>query len=219
MKNQKKLTPEEFEALRDEVYKIMKENAKETREMKKETKEMRKENREMKRKMDEETRELKKQMKETAQGISRTEKAIAQTNKQIGGISRSNGEFCEEYFINSFKENPILFGEKFDRVMSNLYPDPMVMNDEYDLVLRNGTTTALIEMKYKADTDDVGKMFLKLKTYRANYPMFKDYKVYLCLASFRFPKKVREKADKEGIVLIQQRGEKIEIVSENIKAW
>ena len=147
------------------------------------------------------------------------DKLFAQTREEIGGISQSNGEFCEEYFINSFKENPTLFGEKYDRVMPYLYPDPVVINDEYDLVLRNGTTIALIEMKYKARTKDVGKMFSKLHTYRANYPMFKDYKIYLCLASFRFPKNVRIKAAEEGIVLIQQRGEKIEVISENIRTW
>jgi len=49
--------------------------------------------------------------------------------------------------------------------------------------------------------------------------MFKDYKTYLCLASFRFPDIVRERAAEEGIVLIQQRGDKIEIVSENIRTW
>jgi hypothetical protein len=74
-------------------------------------------------------------------------------------------------------------------------------------------------MKYKASTQDVGRMFSKLKTYRANYPMFKDYKIYLCLASFRFTKAVRIKAEKEGIVLIEQRGDKIEVISENIRTW
>ena len=62
-------------------------------------------------------------------------------------------------------------------------------------------------------------MFSKLHTYRANYPMFKDYKVYLCLASFRFPDTVRARAEEEGVVLIQQRGEVIEVISENVKTW
>jgi flagellar biosynthesis GTPase FlhF len=146
--------------------------------------------------------------------------AIADKNlEQIGGISKSNGEFCEEYFINCFKENPTLFGEKFDRVIENYKPDPMVINDEYDLILRNGSTIAIIEMKYKAKKDDVGKMFLKLNSYRANHPIFNDYKIYLCLASFRFSKYVREKAAEKGIVLIQQRGEKIEVISENLRTW
>jgi hypothetical protein len=49
--------------------------------------------------------------------------------------------------------------------------------------------------------------------------MFKDYKIYSCLASFRFPAKVRERAAKEGVILIQQRGDKIEVIGESIKTW
>ncbi|MCL2246299.1 MAG: hypothetical protein FWC10_04210 [Lentimicrobiaceae bacterium] len=76
-----------------------------------------------------------------------------------------------------------------------------------------------LSMKYKADVSDVKRMFSKMRTYRANYPMFKDYKIYLCLASFRFRASVRTRAAEEGVVLVQQRGDKIEVVSENVKAW
>jgi len=155
----------------------------------------------------------------TDKKFDRLEKMIDKDRELIGGISRSNGEFCEEYFINSFKEKPIFMGEKYDRVIPYLRPDPVVIEDEYDLVLRNGNSVVLIEMKYKAGTDDVGKMFKKLESYRANYQMFKNYKVYLCLASFRFPDIVRECAAKEGVILIQQRGEIIEVISENVKCW
>jgi hypothetical protein len=148
-----------------------------------------------------------------------TEKMIADSNRRIEGISKSNGEFCEEYFINCFKENPTFMEERYDRVLEYLRPDPAVIDDEYDLVLRNGRSIVLIEMKYKARINDVGKMFSKLHSYRANYPMFKDYKIYLCLASFRFSKNIREKADEEGVVLIQQKGDKNEVISKNIRTW
>jgi hypothetical protein len=151
--------------------------------------------------------------------MDRHDKLFAQTREQIGGISRSNGEFCEEYFINSFKENPIFLGEKYDRILKNHKPTIAVIEDEYDLVLLNGSTVVLIEMKYKAGTDDVGRMFSKLHSYRTNYPMFKDYKIYLGLASFSFSKLVCDRAEREGIVLIQQRGDKIEVISENVRAW
>jgi len=157
--------------------------------------------------------------RKTEKNLDRLEKMIERDRELIGGISASNGEFCEEYFVNCFKDNPTFLGEKFDRVLDNLKPDPMVVNDQYDLVLRNGKTIVLIEMKYKAKVSDVRSMFLKLKSYRANYPMFKHYKIYLCLASFRFRDYVKSCAAKEGIVLIQQRGEKIEIVSENVRFW
>ena len=57
--------------------------------------------------------------------------------EQIGGISRSNGEFCEEYFINCFKEKPVFMGEKYDQVLEYVRPYPKaVIDDEYDLILQ-----------------------------------------------------------------------------------
>jgi hypothetical protein len=169
--------------------------------------------------MEAERKQRKESQNDFMKRMDRLDYLFGQTREQIGGISKSNGEFCEEYFINCFKENPTLFGEKYDRVLEYYKPEPVVINDEYDLILRNGSTVALIEMKYKASTHDVGKMFSKLMTYRTNFPMYKNHKTYLCLASFRFPKAVRIKAKEDGIVLIEQRGEKIEVISENLKTW
>jgi len=173
------------------------------------------------RKREERDRLYEERMKRLDERMAKTDEKIAKTNEQIGGISRSNGEFCEEYFINAYKENPVFMGEKFDWVLEDVKPDPelAVIYDQYDLILRNGKTLVLIEMKYKAGSDDVGRMFRKLESYRTNYPMFKDYKTYLCLAAFCFTDTARERAEKEGIVLIQQRGEVIEVISENVKTW
>jgi len=205
MKKKEEISQANIEAMKAETWKILKELAKSSKENDQWFKEIR-----------EQIKEFTKEHKEAIKRMKQEEKMM---REQIGGISRSNGEFCEEYFINSFKENKTFLGEKFERVVEYLKPEPVVIDDEYDLVLRNGKTVVLIEIKYKAGIDDVGKMFSKLNSYRANYPMFKDYKIYLCLASFRFHARVRERAAKEGIVLIQQRGEKIEVVSENVKTW
>jgi flagellar biosynthesis GTPase FlhF len=224
MKEERKKEKEEMKEERKKEKEEMKEERKKEKEEMKEERKKEKEEREEERKKEKEEREEerkkeKESQKDFMKRMDRLDYLFAQTREQIGGISKSNGEFCEEYFINSFKENPTLLGEKYDYVAPYLIPHPMIVNDEYDLVLQNGTTTALIEMKYKADTHDVSKMFSKLYTYRTNYPIFENCKIYLCLASFRFPKAVRQKAEKEGIVLIQQRGEKIEVISEHIKTW
>jgi len=205
MKKHENLTWDDIKAMYAEVAEMQKETSLQMKETDKQFKESERRFKETERILNEK--------------FTRMEKAIENTNKQIGGISRSNGEFCEEYFINSFKENPTFMGEKYERVVDYLKPEPVVINDEYDLVLRNGSTVVLIEMKYKANIEDVGKMFSKLHSYRANYPMFKDYKAYLALASFRFPAKVRKRADEEGVVLIEQRGDKIEVISKNVKTW
>jgi len=166
---------------------------------------------ELKRMMEENSKDFDKRIKET-------DRIVRENSKQIGGISASNGEFCEEYFINTFKANPTFLGEKF-MVFENPKPRPVVINDQYDLVLENGSKIVLIEMKYKAKVSDVKGMLLKLKSYRANFPMYENYKIYLCLASFRFRDYVKARAAEEGIVLLQQRGEKIEVVSENLRYW
>ena len=201
MKNQQETITPTFET----VWTALQENAKQQKETE--------------RFLKEQFAETDRLQRKTEKNLDRLEKMIERDRELIGGISASNGEFCEEYFVNSFKAKPTFLGEKFDRVLDNLKPDPMVVNDQYDLVLRNGKTIVLIEMKYKAKTSDVKSMFLKLKSYRANYPMFNNYRIYLCLASFSFRDYVKSCAAKEGIVLIQQRGEKIEIVSENVRYW
>jgi len=208
-----------FKEEREESDRRFKEEMKERDRLLKEERE--ESDRRFKEEMKERDRLLNEKMAKTDEQIAKTGRQIDKTNEQIGGISRSNGEFCEEYFVNVYKENPVFMGEKFDRVLENVKPDPdlAVINDQYDLILRNGKTLVLIEMKYNAKVDDVGRMFRKLKTYRANYPMFKDYKTYLCLASFRFSATVRARAEEKGIVLIQQKGEINEVISENLKTW
>ena len=200
-------------ASQKETDRIIKENAasqKETDRQMKETDRIIKEN----------AASLKETERVLSEKFAETDKKIEKTNQQIGGISQSNGEFCEEYFINAFKADPTFMGEKFDIILSHVKPYPIaVTNDEYDLILHNGGTVALIEMKYRAKVDDVGKMFKKLDSYRDNYPMYKDYKLYLCLASFSFSDDVKSAAAERGIVLIEHQGEKIEIVSENVRAW
>ncbi|MCL2168032.1 MAG: hypothetical protein FWH59_02770 [Lentimicrobiaceae bacterium] len=167
MKKHENLTWEDIKAMYAEIAEMQKETNLQMKETDRRFKETEKRFRET----DKKFAETERIVKETSESIKRTEKMIENTNKQIGGISRSNGEFCEEYFINSFKENPTFMGEKYERVIDYLKPDPVVINDEYDLVLRNGSSVVIIEMKYKSGIDDVGKMFSKLHSYRANYPV------------------------------------------------
>ncbi|MCL2436004.1 MAG: hypothetical protein FWD09_07720 [Lentimicrobiaceae bacterium] len=237
MKEQKQNYPLTFEGTRALIQdsnryltELQAENArqmKETdRQMKETDRQMKETDRQIREKQAETALLLKEnalQMKENErifhEKCDRLDKMFAQTREQIGGISQSNGDFCEEYFVNAFQKDPTFLGEKFDYAQESLKPHPIVVNDQYDLVLSNGSTIALIEMKYKARVDDVGRMFRKLETYRANFPMHKDYKTYLALASFSFSDAVRKRADEMGVVLIQQQGEKIEVISDNVRTW
>jgi hypothetical protein len=229
-KNKNEITWDDIKKMNAETSKILQETIKlfneekqlimeEKKRMEEERKKREIEREEEKKRMEEERKKREIEKEEERKREEKFEKQFERTWEHLGGISRSNGEFCEEYFINCFKENKTFLGEKFDNVLEYHRPLLPKINDEYDLVMLNGSTVVLIEVKYKAGINDVGKMFSKLTSYRANYPQFNDYKIYLGLASFRFPDAIRERAAAEGVVLIEQRGEKIEVISENIRAW
>ena len=54
---------------------------------------------------------------------------------------------------------------------------------EYDIVMYNGDTVALIEVKYKAHTKDIAKLLKnEPQNFRQTFTEYKDYKFYLGLA-------------------------------------
>ena len=71
-------------------------------------------------------------------------------------------------------------------------------------MLFNGQAVCIVEVKYKADTNDMQQVLRKEKTFRANFPEHNDRRLYLALASRSFHKKT-EKACKENGIAIRNR--------------
>jgi hypothetical protein len=76
-------------------------------------------------------------------------KSIEAMQKEIGGITKSNGEMAESYFINSFSKKMQFAGQKYDSFIPNLIKKSKLLNleGEYDLVLYNCTSVVIIEIK------------------------------------------------------------------------
>ena len=125
MKHQKETSWDDIKAMFKESHKNFMKEMKKLKESQKETEKMVKET-------SLQIKETNLQMKETDRRFKETEKLIKENAKHIGGITASNGEFCEEYFINTFKANPYFLGEKYE-VIESPRPRPMVVNDQYDL--------------------------------------------------------------------------------------
>jgi hypothetical protein len=87
-------------------------------------------------------------------------------------------------------------------------------------VLYNGEAVAIIEIKYKARTEDLEKMASKKVTnFRTLFPYYKDYKVYLGLGSMSFNERVTAKARELGIGLLKQVGETVEAEPGYVRAY
>lgn len=161
--------------------------------------------------------EFEKSMAKSRADSDRRMKKIEET---LGAWANNHGDFAEEYFFNSFENGKqTFFGERFDRIEKNLKPLDYEIKDEYDIVLVNGKSVAIIEVKFKAHEHDVPKVLSKVNTFRANYPRYLHHRVYLGLASLSFYPSVEQECKKQGIAIIKQVGNMVIINDAYLKVF
>ena len=148
------------------------------------------------------------------------EKRMRKLEELTGSLANNQGSFAEEYFFNSFEEGKQnFFGEKFDEIDKNLKNYWQGLKDEYDIVLYNHTSVALIEVKYKAHINDVPEVLKKAETFRILFPQYKDFNIYLGLASMSFYPEVEQNCINQGIAVIKQVGDTVIINDTNLKVF
>ena len=156
-------------------------------------------------------------VKETSLQMKETSKNI---DKILGRWGNNLGSFAEEYFFNSFdKGKTNFFGENFDEIERNLKGIEKGFKDEYDIVLINGKSVGIIEVKFKARGDVVPHVLRKVETFRINFPKYKNHKVYLGLAALSFHDGIEEECCTNGIAVIKQVGDTVIIIDDELKAY
>ena len=169
---------------------------------------------------DRKMQETDRMMKETDRRMKETDRRMKELQKTIGGWAHNHGSFAEEYFFNSFengKQN--FFGEQFDEIEKNLKNRRNGITEEYDIVLFNHTSVALIEVKYKAHRNDVPDVIKKAEHFRLLFPDYKDFRIYLGLASLSFYPELEAECIQQGIAVIKQAGDTVVINDTNLKVF
>ena len=176
----------------------------------------------------EQSAEFNKRLKEEAVEFDRKrkeenaayEKRMKRMDEEMGRWSNNQGCFAEEYFYNSFdygRQN--FFGEEFDVIKKNLNVFTPKLEDEYDIVLYNDDAIAIVEVKFKAHVNDIDTVLKKAETFKILYPYYKDYKIYLGLASLSFYPELEQECISEGIAIIKQVGDSVVINDEHLKVF
>jgi len=161
--------------------------------------------------------ETNRQMQESNANFDRRMKKL---QKMVGGMAYNQGCFAEEYFYNSFEEGQQnFFGEKFDEIEKNIKLKTKNLQDEYDIVLYNHAAVAIIEVKYKANTTDIPDVLKKAETFRILFPDYKDFKIYLGLASMSFYPELEQECINQGIAVIKQVGDTVVINDKHLKVF
>jgi len=162
-------------------------------------------------------RETNKQLKESEKAFN---KRIKKLEQLVGGIGQNQGDVAEEFFFNSLVENPKLGDITFSEIEAGARKHKGKTQEEYDLVLTNGDSIAVIEVKYKVHPNDIKKVKRKIENYRYLFPRDSNFKLYGAIAGFYIPSDAIEEAEKSGFFVLKRKGELIETINrENLKVF
>jgi hypothetical protein len=165
-------------------------------------------------------KETDRQMKETDRQMKETDRRISNVTRQVGGMANSNGDAAEELFATSLAAKMMFAGQRYDAIDRNVKRKAGDRQGEFDIVLYNGASVAIIEVKNKAGAADLEKLVTKqLPDFRALFPLYRDHAVYLGIGSRSFDNSVVKKAHELGIGILRQKGDTIETDTGNVRAY
>ena len=148
------------------------------------------------------------------------ERRMKKMEETMGSWANNIGCFAEEYFTTSFEDGmQNFFGEKFDEIETNVKGIKKGHRDEYDILLINGKSVGIVEVKSKAHENDVPKVLKKAKTFRVNFPEYANHQAYLGLATLVFYPELEQLCIDEGIAVIKLVGDTVVINDGHLKVF
>jgi hypothetical protein len=159
------------------------------------------------------------QMAKTDAQMAKSEKKLASMLQMLDGISTSQGLVSEEFFYNCLADTLTVAGIKYDTIDKNIKQKVNGKWLEVDLLLENGSNIALIEVKYRARTDNIEQLKNTIATYREAFPQHKDYTIYAGIASFNLDDFVVNQAHENGFFVLKRMGELLEIDSKSMRTF
>ena len=133
-------------------------------------------------------------------------------------MSQNLGDMAETFFYNSLVAAPEIGGISFDRVAHNMIVGSKSRRSEFDIVLTNGATIAIVEVKLKAHVKDLNQIDSQIKRYRELFPEHKDYAIYGGIASLTMPRDVLAEARAQGYFVLEQIGNVMSSATEGMRA-
>jgi hypothetical protein len=145
----------------------------------------------------------------TDEQLKETDRKLQKVSDMLGGIGQNQGDVAEKFFFNSLVDDPHLGGIHFDDISKNESKQRGKLQEEYDIVMTNGNAIGIVEVKYKAHENDLGKLERKMRNFKTLFPWFNDYKLYGAIASFHINDDAKKEALERGFFVLQR---KVEVV-------
>ncbi len=182
----------------DEQMKRTDEQIHELRVSQRQTDEQIQELRASQRQTDEQMKRTDEQMKKTDEQMKRTDKKLDHIGQRLGSMGINIGDMAEESFYRSLEETKTLGGMVFDTIERRVQMTDI--DEEYDILLVNGSAVALIEVKYKLHPREIRRLLeRKVQSFRDCFRKYDDHKLYVGFASMTTNPAMITAAKNEGL--------------------
>jgi len=150
-----------------------------------------------------------------------SDRRLAKIERLVGGIGNNNGEMAEEYFFNAFKSHKYFANEQYDYVQRPLRITNGNLEAEFDIILFNCKSVAIIEVKYNAKPDNIRIDYLisRVEIFKILYPNYKSHKIYLGVAAMSFNGKLVKELHEAGIATVHQIGKKMVVYDKDVQVF
>lgn len=145
--------------------------------------------------------------------LARAEAIAAQANQAVNNLSSRWGRFVENMVapavLRLFQSQGFNVQEVYQRVRSarerpNLEIDILVVDDD---------VAVAVEVKSRLTQDSVRQVLRSLDRFKTAFPHYADYRLYGAVAAIEIDKDVDTYAYNQGLFVIQQAGDSVEISS------
>jgi len=125
----------------------------------------------------------------------------------LGNVTNNQGDVAEEFFFNSLANDTHLGSIYFDDIEKNGHKRRGKTEEEYDIIMTNGDSIGIVEVKYKAHENDLDKLDRKMQNFKKLFPIYQSYKQYGAIASFHINDDAKREALRRGYFVLQRSGD------------
>ncbi len=151
---------------------------------------------------------------------AKSELKLKETKEMLSNIGFNLVAAAEEFFYYALREEKKFAGMIFDNIQFNVKSKIKKLQGEFDIVLYNGDSIGLIEIKHRVHENDLQDLIhKKVANFKALFSDYADYKFYLGIGGFTVSEHVEDAAHENGIAILRQKGDLVEILDNNLKVY
>ena len=153
-------------------------------------------------------------LEETDKQMKETDKRMKETDKKIGALGNRFGELAEHLVAPSIKEKFNALGFTFEQISQNHQISDSINHcfTEIDLMLENGDTVMVVEVKAKPLQNDIKEHVKRMELLRSRADARNDRRKFQgAIAGAIMTNSVRDNIHKAGFYAIEQTGDTVKI--------